>query len=146
MEPRIASRRLSVLSRPLRWALASLGIAFVAIGAIGVFVPGLPTTIFLILATWCFAKSCPWMEDLFIRNRLFAPVLAYVDRTAPIPLRTKVIAIVSMWTCVALSITLILWRESGPLWVAMLVALAAGVGTVCIIRWDASLRRPPNAE
>lgn len=128
-------------SRPLRWVLACLGVTCVAIGAVGVVVPGLPTTIFLIIATWCFAKSCPWMEDKLVRNRFFAPVLAYVDRTAPIPLRTKVTAIAAMWSCVGLSIAIITWRESSPGWIAAIIAGAAFIGTLCIIRWDAGVGR-----
>jgi len=141
MKPASSSRAGSLLSRPLRWALASLGVACVGIGAVGVFVPGLPTTVFVIAATWCFAKSCPWMEERLVRNRLFAPVLAYVDRTAPIPLRAKVISIAAMWLCVATSIAIVRSHDVAPLWVALLIAAAACVGTACILRWDAGVRR-----
>jgi uncharacterized membrane protein YbaN (DUF454 family) len=126
----------------MRWALAAIGVSCVGIGAVGVVVPGLPTTIFLIVATWCFAKSCPWMEQRLIRNRVFSPVLAYVDRTAPIPLRTKMTAIAAMWACVGVSVAIIAFGLTTPIWIAGLIAAAACVGTAVILRWDAHLYDP----
>ncbi len=140
-----AARTTTASSRPVpsriaRWLLATVGIVSVAIGAIGVFVPGLPTTVFLIIATWCFAKSCPWMEDKLVRNRLFAPLLMYVDRTAPIPLRAKVAAISAMWVCVTASIVIVALNDA-PWWIPAIIAAAACIGTIVILRWDAGVRK-----
>lgn len=131
----------SASSRLVRWTLAFTGVLCVCIGAVGVFVPGLPTTVFLIIATWCFAKSCPWLEERLIRNRLFAPVLAYVDRTQPIPARTKATAIAAMWLCVAISVSVLISRDASPIWTIAVIGGAACIGTWCILRWDAGLRR-----
>lgn len=52
----------------LRTLYAGVGLVFVGIGGLGVFVPGLPTTVFLIIAAWCFSRSSPrlerWLLDL----------------------------------------------------------------------------------
>ncbi len=64
-------------SRARRWLLAALGVGCVGCGAVGVVVPGLPTTIFLIAGSWCFARSCPWLEERLIRVPLFRPFLGY---------------------------------------------------------------------
>lgn len=125
-------------SRPIRWTLASAGVGCVALGAIGVVVPGLPTTVFLILASWCFARSCPWLERKLIRNRLFRPFVWALDSQAPMPLRARVICTIVMWTAIALSCALILSRASGPIAgpaiLAALIVASGAAGTWCIWR------------
>jgi hypothetical protein len=56
--------------------LAAAGLLCVGLGALGAVLPGLPTTIFLILASYCFTRSCPWLEERLLRTRLFAPYMA----------------------------------------------------------------------
>ena len=76
----------------------------VALGAIGVFVPGLPTTIFLIIASYCFARSCPWLEERLLRVPLFAPYMRFIDEGRPMSTRARVISMTAMWTSVLLSL------------------------------------------
>lgn len=119
---------------PHRLLLAALGVACVALAAIGVFVPGLPTTIFLIIAAYLFARSCPWLEERLIRNRLFAPFLRYLDGDEPMPLRAKLATMCIMWGFVAFSV-LLLGRSLEPQnWLIFLPPVAAVVGTVFIVR------------
>ena len=116
---------------PWRWALAAFGLFCVAAGAIGVVVPGLPTTIFLILASWAFAKSCPWLESRLIRNRFFRPFLVYLEPGVRMPPRAKAIALAMMWTAIAISSAILLTRE----WLIVPPVLLAGlVGTWFIAR------------
>jgi len=122
--------------RLIRWALALTGVVFVGIGGLGVVVPGLPTTIFLIIATWCFARSCPWLEDRLLRNRFFGPFMVFVDRKAPMPPRAKFAAIGVMWLFVGVSIAALTLREGGATWVMAPIAMGACLGTVAVVRWD----------
>jgi hypothetical protein len=55
--------------------LLTLGLLFVACGAVGVVVPGLPTTPFLLLALAMFARSSPLLYSWLYRSRLFGPLL-----------------------------------------------------------------------
>ncbi|MCA9061694.1 MAG: YbaN family protein [Planctomycetaceae bacterium] len=59
----------------IRTAFLLLGIIAVALGTVGIVVPGLPTTPFLLLACWCFSRSSRRMEKMLIRSRLLGPVL-----------------------------------------------------------------------
>jgi len=60
----------------LRFAAFFAGLVFVALGAIGAVVPGLPTTPFVLLACWCFSRSSKRLELALLRSRLFGPLIA----------------------------------------------------------------------
>jgi uncharacterized membrane protein YbaN (DUF454 family) len=130
-----------------RWALAALGVVCVALGAVGVVVPGLPTTVFLLMASFLFTKSCPWLEDRLVRNRFFAPYLRYLDGSRAMPRRAKVTAIAMMWLMVCLSALTLTQGEVRRWWIAALLGVAAVVGTVVITRWGGrSERLAPQAK
>jgi uncharacterized protein len=118
---------------PRRWAFAGVGVASVGLGWLGVFVPGLPTTIFLILASYCFARSCPWLEDRLRRIPLFAPYMRVLDQGRGMSKQAAASALVSMWSCVALSLGILyLAGRLGPGMAALVVGLAA-VGSATIL-------------
>jgi uncharacterized membrane protein YbaN (DUF454 family) len=103
-----------------------------SIGAIGAIVPGLPTTIFLIIASYCFARSCPWLEERLLRRRLFAPYMAWIDGQRQLPRRAKAGALAAMWIAVCTSLSL-LWfaGQLGP-WILATIVIAAIAGTAAI--------------
>jgi uncharacterized membrane protein YbaN (DUF454 family) len=106
----------------------------VAIAAIGVVMPGLPTTVFLIGATWCFARSCPWLEERLVRIPLFRPFLSFLEPGAGMPRRARHAALAMMWTAVAISATVALTRDTPQPWIAATFVVAAAVGTWVILR------------
>ncbi len=118
-----------------RWALTVLGVFFVVLGAIGVFVPGLPTTIFLIVACFAFARSCPAMET-WLRSRSWTqPFLPYLDgRRLPRRLASRILLIIL--ASAVLAIVLL-----ASLWTRVLVGILGGVGMLSVIlrsEWAAS--------
>lgn len=100
MDPDRAITRLPrpVASRVARWALVAIGVSCVGVGAVGAVVPGLPTTVFLIIAGWCFVRSCPWLEGKLLGLPIFRPFMAYVKPGASMPTRARVVT-----TCVILA-------------------------------------------
>ncbi len=122
--------------RVVRWLWMALGLSCVALGAVGAVVPGMPTTIFLMIACWAFAKSCPALHRWVLTTRLFAPYARYLDGSTAMPIRAKAVAIALMWVSVALSCTVLVLQESAPDWVAVLVVAAAVAGTAFIVRWQ----------
>jgi uncharacterized membrane protein YbaN (DUF454 family) len=126
-----------------RWLLAGLGIALVGVGAVGVFLPGLPTTIFLLGASWCFARSCPWLEERLIRVPLFRPFLGYLDNGTAMPRSAVVVTLVIMWTAITTSAVIVnLGAEPRRALGGLLIALGL-VGTIFVVRMGR--RRPIEA-
>ncbi len=130
-------------SRLRRGVLASAGVVFVGLGAVGVVVPGLPTTVFLILAGYCFARSIPALEERLIRTKWFAPYLRYVDGEEEMPLGARVRALLIMWISIGLSTAFLIYRSIHPaVWLSV---IAAGlIGTWYI--WAKAGRRPQSAR
>jgi uncharacterized membrane protein YbaN (DUF454 family) len=121
-------------SRARRWLLAALGVGCVGCGAVGVVVPGLPTTVFLIAGSWCFARSCPWLEERLIRVPLFRPFLGYLEPGARMPRRAVVLTLVVMWLAIAVSSTVVgLGEPQRPLLAGLIVVLGL-VGSVFVLR------------
>jgi hypothetical protein len=112
-------------SNPIvRVALMGAGSLLVAIGVIGIFVPLLPTTIFLLLAAACFGRSSPGAYRWLTTNRWFGRYLHdYKERRGATPL-TKVTSVAALW----LGIGAAAWFLSLPLWADfVLLAIAAAV-------------------
>ena len=77
------------MARPL-WLAAGFG--FVGLGIIGAILPLMPTTIFLILAAGCFARSSPKLEARILNHPRFGPVVKEWRARGAIPLKGKLFA------------------------------------------------------
>ncbi len=77
----------------VRFLWVGLGCLFVGLGAIGAVVPGMPTTVFLVLAAACFIRSSQKLYDWLISNKTFGPYLKDYREGKGIPLRAKVLAL-----------------------------------------------------
>ena len=82
----------------------SLGSLFVGLGAIGVIVPGLPTTPFLILAAACYIRSSQRLYDWLISNKRFGPYLKDYREGKGIPRKAKKLAVVMIVVFVSFSV------------------------------------------
>jgi uncharacterized membrane protein YbaN (DUF454 family) len=72
------------------------GIFFVCLAGLGVVLPLLPTTPFLLVATACFAKSSPRFHQKLLDNKVFGPLITNWRETRSIPKKAKVIALLSI--------------------------------------------------
>ena len=105
------------------------GLLSVVAGAIGIFVPLLPTTPFLLLAAVCFVRSSDRLYRWLTRNRVFGSYLRNYREHRAMPAGMKWCAVSVLWLTVGLSIVAI---DHLPVR-AMLVVVAVGV-TILIAR------------
>lgn len=82
----------------------SLGSFFVALAAIGVALPGIPTTPFLILAAACYIRSSQRLYDWLISNKRFGPYLKDYREGKGIPRKAKRLAVVMIVVFVSFSV------------------------------------------
>ncbi|ENO83882.1 membrane protein [Thauera linaloolentis 47Lol = DSM 12138] len=98
-------------------AVISLGVA-----GVGVVVPGLPTTEFVLLAAWAAARSSPRLHGWIVRHRLFGPLLAHWQ-AGRLPRRAKWAATATMGLAATVAALTVPHRVG----VALLAACMAGV-------------------
>ena len=60
---------------PVRWLLLAFAVLCLALSIIGIIVPGLPTTVFILMAAWAAARSSPRLYRWLWNHRLFGPSL-----------------------------------------------------------------------
>jgi len=130
-----------------RWSFLLLGLLSVGLGFVGVFLPGLPTTVFLILASYCFTRSCPWLEDRLVRAPIFRPYLRYLDGDRAMPLRARLVTIGMIWVAVGSSFALMGARGALAPWFVAVVGGAALVGTAVVsLIWRGRETDAPGRE
>jgi uncharacterized protein len=86
------------------WLLKILGLLFVGLAIVGVVLPLLPTTPFLLVATGCFAKSSPYFHQKLLSSRLFGQLIRDWQETRSISRKSKMVSLLSMvlagaWSC-----------------------------------------------
>lgn len=122
----MAHRDIQTYRNPLvRYLLLAVGWLSVALGFIGIFVPVLPTTPFLLLAAACFVRSSQRFYNWLVMHPRLGPWFRdYLDGNG-IPLKGKVYAIGTMWLSIGISCWLVplVWARIGMLISATLVTL-----------------------
>lgn len=73
------------------WLVA--GLSCVGVGGIGIVVPGLPTTVFFIMAAWCFSRSSRRLENWVLNLPGIGPMVRDYRAGLGMPRRAKVFAI-----------------------------------------------------
>lgn len=109
-----------------------LGLFFLALAILGVVLPGLPTTPFLILAAWFFARSSEKWHRRLLDSQLFGPLLQSWEQGRCISLRIKVVALVSMLLGGGASVTFVM--QDPVLRLATVGFMALGCVTVLSVR------------
>ena len=85
---------------PLQWLLFILGTISLVLGVIGIFLPLLPTTPFLLLTAYCYFRASPKAYEWLIRQKHLGPYILNYREKKIIPFRVKVYALTLMWTSV----------------------------------------------
>lgn len=112
------------IGRPLRTALLVVGVVSVALAVLGIFLPLLPTTPFLLLAAFCFARSSQRFYRWLLTNRWFGAYICNYRAGKGIPLKQKLITLVVLWLTIGYTAVFAV----SHCWLRLLlVAIALGV-------------------
>ena len=106
----------------IRYLLIFCGAVSFLLGIIGIFLPIMPTTPFIILSAACWARASPRFHRWLHQHRYFGPMIQNWENNGAVPRKAKFFAIGMM----TFSCLLLLWRFPEQWWVA------AGVAAVCL--------------
>ena len=108
----------------------TIGSIFLVIGAIGIAVPGLPSTPFFILAAAFYLRVSSRLHSWISEHRIFGKYLNMYQKNKAMTLQSKITALVMMWTMILISSFLLIENP-----IIKWIILSAGViGTVVIIQ------------
>lgn len=88
----------------------TIGVVCVVLATIGIALPILPTTPFLLAAAACFCKSSPRMYNWLLNNKWFGQYIKNYKEGRGIPMRTKVAALTVLWATIVVSTVFVLGR------------------------------------
>ena len=103
----------------------------VALGFLGVFLPLLPTTPFLLLALFLFARSSPRWRIALMKHRLLGPYIRGYDSNEGLSVRTKATTLAVMWAAMLFSVVFIVRT---PWLRILLLAIAVGVSVHILLK------------
>jgi uncharacterized membrane protein YbaN (DUF454 family) len=107
----------------MKFILTLVGSVALVLAALGVFLPLLPTTPFLLLASACFIRGSPRIHRWLGQNRVFGPTLRRYEAGLGISSRAKKVAIGMLWTSLLLSA----WQVEASLMRVALVIIGVAV-------------------
>lgn len=117
------------MSGLVRVALMTVGVVSLVLGVVGIFVPVLPTTPFLLLSAACFVRSSNRLHTWLVNHRHLGPHISGFTTGTGIPLRSKIIALTTMWLSTTASSTYMIVRFGVGKWT---VGFAIGLALVAL--------------
>lgn len=118
--------------------LIFFGTVFVGLGVLGMFLPLVPTTVFLLLAAYCYSRSSERFHNWLLNNRWCGKYIKDYQEGRGMTATHKVKAILLLWASIGFSI----WMVGGRFWLTLLLA-ATAVGVTAHLLWIKTFR-PEN--
>jgi len=106
------------------------GTVSVGLGVLGMFLPLLPTTVFLLLGAYCYSHSSERFHNWLMNNRWCGSYITNYKSGRGISLRQKFSTIVMLWASIAFSI----WMLGAGFWITLMLA-AVAIGVSVHILW-----------
>ena len=110
--------------------LIFVGTVCVALGVLGMFLPLLPTTVFLLMAAYCYSRSSERFHNWLLNNRLCGSYIKNYKSGNGISVRQKVTTITLLLASIGLSI----WLLGGGFWSTLFLS-AVAIGVTVHILW-----------
>jgi len=125
-------------SRLLRGLFLILGTIALILGVLGIFLPLLPTTPFILLAAACYARGSRRFYEWLLAQRTFGPIVHEWQQHRAIPYKTKVTAVVLMSLTLGASILFFV----KPMWLQAVLAIMGTVLAAWLYRMPSRDRQP----
>jgi uncharacterized protein len=121
------------LNRAKKALLVAAGSVSLALAVLGVFLPLLPTTPFLLLASACYVRSSERLHGWLMGNRLLGGYIRNFKERRGIPLRGRIVTVVILWLPLLYSV-----YRLDILWLRLLLVTMGLVWSVLILRMKAA--------
>ncbi|MEG1554066.1 MAG: YbaN family protein [Rikenellaceae bacterium] len=105
-----------------------IGAISLVLGVVGIFVPGLPTTPFVLLSSWLFYRSNSKLHNWLLNSRMGVYINRY-EKRGGMGRRTKIISICLMW--IMINISAFLFFET--LKIRIILYVLGLIGSICVI-------------
>ncbi len=122
-------------------AYTMAGTIMLVLGAIGIFLPVLPTTPFVLGAALCYTKGSPRLYRWIVNARFFGSIIRNYKEGTGVPVRTRAFAIVSLWAMMLLSIFLL-----KNLYLTILLISIGACVTIHLVRMKGHVKLPDEDE
>lgn len=112
----------------MRILLLILGFTSLGLGIIGIFLPVLPTTPFVLLAAYLFGRSSERFHQYLFHHRIFGPIVRDFQEKKAIRRKNKIIGLIMMWAVLGSSVIFFM-----PFIWAKVIVLLIGIGTTIFL-------------
>jgi uncharacterized membrane protein YbaN (DUF454 family) len=113
----------------LKNTLNVIGLVAVVLAILGIFLPLLPTTPFLLLASACFARGSERLHGWLLANRLFGTTIRDFEQGKGIPRKAKITALVLLWVSLVYS----MFQSTSIVLMSLLIAIGIGVTSYLLV-------------
>ncbi len=122
-----------------RAILIFLGTVCVGLGILGMFLPLMPTTVFLLMAAYCYSRSSERFHNWLLSNRLCGAYIKNYKSGKGISVRQKATTITVLFASIGLSI----WLLGAGFWSTLFLSVVA-IGVTVHILWLKTYRPEPE--
>jgi uncharacterized protein len=116
------------MSLPTKILLNIIGTVCVALGVLGIILPLLPATPFLLLASACYVRGSERLNRRLLGNKYLGPYITNIKERRGLPLRAKVYTLLLLWPSILFSAYRL---DSLPLLLVLIVC--GGIGTTVVL-------------
>jgi len=107
-----------------RWVLIIAGTLFLGLGIVGIFLPLLPTTPFLLLSATCYARSSKRFYNWLLNTKWFGNYIKNYREGKGVPLKVKFLSISFLWITIGYAVIFVVHILLGRI---ILILIAVGV-------------------
>lgn len=107
-----------------------LGSLFLGLGFVGIIIPGLPATPFLLLSAGCYVRSSNKLYNWLLNHKIFGKYIKTFREHNALPKSSKIISLVSMWAMIFISTIFFIQNMV----VRIILIIAGIIGTIVILK------------